>query len=236
MLVFIVGYYQFLCDDGQLLDFQFGQFIQVYFEYVDGIVIKCSYLLVIIYDYVLGVGDVVDIVVSFVFGGVVMVFFEGLDIGGYVIVSGLFGWFCLMLGDYNVCYLLIVIGIGVILYCLMLFLLVIVMCECSVEVVLLQGVWILIELFYSDDFYVFVVVYFGFCYVLCLLCELLEYLYLDVCYGYVQQYLVEFVFNLVIDIVYLCGNLDMVDVIFEVLKEVGLLILQVCCEKYVSSK
>lgn len=236
MLVLIVGYYQFVCDDGQLLDFQFGQFIQVYFNYVDGIEIKCSYLLVIIYDYVLGLGEVVDIVVSFVFGGVVMVLFEVLEQGSQISVFGFYGWFCLNFGDYNVCYLLIVIGIGVILYCFMLLLLEKVMVECGVQIVLLQGVCSFGELLYSEDFYSFVEKYLNFCYVLCLLCELLVELYLDVQYGYVQQVLVGFMLDLVIDIVYLCGNLDMVDVCVELLKVVGLGNLQICCEKYVSSK
>jgi hypothetical protein len=43
MLAPTVGHYQFLRDDGQPLDFQPGQFIQVHFEYADGTATKRSY-------------------------------------------------------------------------------------------------------------------------------------------------------------------------------------------------
>lgn len=69
MLAPTVGHYQFVRDDGQPLDFQPGQFIQVHFSYADGTETKRSYSLATIHDHALGPGEAVDIAVSFVPGG-----------------------------------------------------------------------------------------------------------------------------------------------------------------------
>ncbi len=66
MLAPTVGHYQFVRDDGQPLDFQPGQFIQVHFSYADGTETKRSYSLATIHDHALGPGEAVDIAVSFV--------------------------------------------------------------------------------------------------------------------------------------------------------------------------
>jgi ferredoxin-NADP reductase len=44
MLAPTVGHYQFLRDDGQPLDFQPGQFIQVHFQYADGTQTKRDFI------------------------------------------------------------------------------------------------------------------------------------------------------------------------------------------------
>jgi len=221
MLAPTVGHYQFLRDDGQPLDFQPGQFIQVHFEYADGTATKRSYSLATIHDHALGAGDAVDIAVSFVPGGAATSLFEGLDIGGHVSASGPFGRFCLQPGDHNARYLLIATGTGVTPYRSMLPLLATAMAERGVEVLLLQGARTPAELLYSDDFRAFAEAHPGFRYVR---------------HGYVQQHLAEFAPNPATDIAYLCGNPDMVDATFETLKEAGLPTPQVRREKYVSSK
>ena len=63
MLAPTVGHYQFVRDDGQPLDFQPGQFIQVHFSYADGTETKRSYSLATIHDHALGPGEAVDIAV-----------------------------------------------------------------------------------------------------------------------------------------------------------------------------
>ncbi|KAB7631219.1 MULTISPECIES: ferredoxin--NADP reductase [Stenotrophomonas] len=236
MLAPTIGHYQFLRDDGQPLDFQPGQFIQVHFEYADGTATKRSYSLATIHDHALGAGDAVDIAVSFVPGGAATALFEGLDIGGHVSASGPFGRFCLQPGDHNARYLLIATGTGVTPYRSMLPLLATAMAERGVEVVLLQGARTPAELLYSEDFYAFAAAHPGFRYVPCLSRELPENPHPDVRHGYVQQHLAEFAPNPATDIAYLCGNPDMVDATFEVLKAAGLPTPQVRREKYVSSK
>lgn len=236
MLAPTVGHYQFLRDDGQPLDFQPGQFIQVHFEYADGTATKRSYSLATIHNHALGAGEAVDIAVSFVPGGAATALFEGLDIGGHVTASGPFGRFCLQPSDHNARYLLIATGTGVTPYRSMLPLLATAMAERGVEVVLLQGARTPAELLYSDDFYAFAAAHPGFRYVPCLSRELPANPHPDVRHGYVQQHLAEFAPNPATDIAYLCGNPDMVDATFEALKEAGLPTPQVRREKYVSSK
>ncbi|MGY8562370.1 ferredoxin--NADP reductase [Paracidovorax citrulli] len=236
MLAPTVGHYQFLRDDGQPLDFQPGQFIQVHFEYADGTATKRSYSLATLHDHAMAPGEAVDIAVSFVPGGAATALFEGLDIGGHVTASGPFGRFCLMPGDHNARYLLIATGTGVTPYRSMLPLLATAMAERGVEVVLLQGARTPEELLYSDDFYAFAAAHPGFRYVPCLSRELPANPHPDVRHGYVQQHLAEFAPNPATDIAYLCGNPDMVDATFEALKEAGLPTPQVRREKYVSSK
>ena len=54
--------------------------------------------------------------------------------------------------------------------------------------------------------------------------------------GYVQTALTEFRPDPEADIAYLCGNPNMVDASFEVLKNAGLPVPHIRREKYVSSK
>lgn len=236
MLAPTVGHYQFLRDDGLPLDFQPGQFIQVHFEYADGTATKRSYSLATLHNHALGAGEAVDIAVSFVPGGAATALFEGLDIGGHVSASGPFGRFCLQPGDHNARYLLIATGTGVTPYRSMLPLLATAMAGRGVEVVLLQGARTPTELLYSEDFYAFAAAHPGFRYVPCLSRELPENPHPDVRDGYVQQHLAEFAPDPATDIAYLCGNPDMVDATFELLKAAGLPTPQVRREKYVSSK
>jgi len=236
MLAPTVGHYQFIRDDGQPLDFQPGQFIQVHFEYADGTATKRSYSLATIHDHVLGPGDAVEIAVSFVPGGAATALFEGLEIGQHVIASGPFGRFCLQPGDRNGRYLLIATGTGVTPYRSMLPLLARAMEERGVEVVLLQGARTPAELLYADDFRAFADAHPGFRYMPCLSRELPADPHPDVRSGYVQQQLAGLAPDPARDIAYLCGNPDMVDACFEALKAAGLPVPQVRREKYVSSK
>lgn len=236
MLAPTVGHYQFIRDDGQPLDFQPGQFIQVHFEYADGTATKRSYSLATIHDHVLGPGDAVEIAVSFVPGGAATALFEGLEIGQHVTASGPFGRFCLQPGDRNGRYLLIATGTGVTPYRSMLPLLARAMEERGVEVVLLQGARTPAELLYADDFRAFADAHPGFRYMPCLSRELPAGPHPDVRSGYVQQQLAGLAPDPARDIAYLCGNPDMVDACFEALKAAGLPVPQVRREKYVSSK
>ena len=236
MLAPSIGHYQFVRDDGQPLDFLPGQFIQVHFEYADGTPAKRSYSLATIHDHALGPGDAVEIAVSFVPGGAATALFEGMALGDHISGSGPFGRFCLQPGDHNARYVLIATGTGVTPYRSMLPQLHAAMVERGVEVVLLQGARTPEELLYSDDFYAFAAANPGFRYMPCLSRELPENPHADVRKGYVQQQLAEIAPDPARDIVYLCGNPDMVDTCVEALKQAGLPMPQIRREKYVSSK
>ncbi|WP_349998723.1 ferredoxin--NADP reductase [Stenotrophomonas lacuserhaii] len=236
MLAPTVGHYQFLRDDGQPLDFQPGQFIQVHFQYADGTQTKRSYSLATLHDHALGPGEAVDIAVSFVPGGAATALFEGLDIGGQLSASGPYGRFCLQPGDLNGRYLLIATGTGVTPYRSMLPLLATAMAERGLQVVLLQGARSPAELLYSEDFEAFAAAQPNFRYIPCLSRELPADPGPDVRHGYVQQQLADLAPDAATDIAYLCGNPDMVDACVDALKLAGLGNSQIRREKYVSSK
>ncbi|WP_434031659.1 ferredoxin--NADP reductase [[Pseudomonas] boreopolis] len=236
MLAPTVGHYQFVRADGQPLDFQPGQFIQVHFHYADGAAAKRSYSLATIHDHALGPGEAVEIAVSFVPGGAATALFESLDIGQELSASGPYGRFCLMPGDQNRRYLLIATGTGVTPYRSMLPLLAEAMRERGIEVVLLQGARTPQDLLYGEDFRAFADAHPGFRYMPCFSRELPEHPHPDVRHGYVQQFLPELAPDPQRDIAYLCGNPDMVDACFEALKRAGLPNAQIRREKYVSNK
>ncbi|HEY0333167.1 MAG TPA: ferredoxin--NADP reductase [Stenotrophomonas sp.] len=236
MLAPSVGHYRFVRDDGQPLDFQAGQFIQVHFHYADGTATKRSYSLATIHDHAMGPGEAVEIAVSFVTGGAATALFEALQPGDPVQASGPFGRFCLQPGDHNQRYLLIATGTGVTPYRSMLPLLAQAMRERGLQVVLLQGARTDEELLYGDDFRAFADAHPNFRYVPCYSRGLPGGAHPDARHGYVQQHLAEFAPDAATDIAYLCGNPDMVDACFEALKTAGLPSSQVRREKYVSSK
>ncbi|PTN56363.1 ferredoxin--NADP reductase [Stenotrophomonas panacihumi] len=236
MIAPTVGHYCFVRDDGQPLDFQPGQFIQVHFEYADGTPAKRSYSLATIHDHALGPGEAVEIAVSFVPGGAATALFEALAPGHPLQASGPYGRFCLQPGDHNQRYLLIATGTGVTPYRSMLPLLAQAIAGRNIEVVLLQGARNDEELLYGEDFRAFADAHPAFRYVPCYSRGIPDGAHPDARHGYVQQHLPEFAPDPARDIAYLCGNPNMVDACFEALKEAGLPGAQIRREKYVSSK
>ncbi|WAH64161.1 ferredoxin--NADP reductase [Xanthomonas hortorum] len=234
MIAPTVAHCQFLRDDGQPLDFQPGQFIQIHFSGADGTPTKRSYSLATIHDHAFGPGEAVDIAVSFVPGGSATALFEGLQIGDQLQASGPYGRFCLPPGDHNRRYVLIATGTGVTPYRSMLPLLAEAIATRGVQVLLLQGARTPAELLYGDDFRAFADAHPQFRYVPCFSRELPEQPHADVRHGYVQQQLAEFAPDAQGDIAYLCGNPDMVDSCIEALKAAGLPNAQIRREKYVS--
>ena len=236
MLAPTVAHLSFVRDDGQPLDFIPGQFVQVHFHYADGKPTKRSYSLATIHDHAMGPGEAVEIAVSYVAGGAATALFEGLDQGGSIDASGPYGRFCLMPADANRRYLLIGTGTGVTPYRAMLPQLEQLIAERDIEVVLLFGARTPQELLYGDEFRAFADTHPAFRFVPCFSRELPNDPHPDVRHGYVQQFLAEFAPRPDTDIAYLCGNPNMVDACFEVLKGYGLPVPQVRREKYVSSK
>ncbi|WP_176341270.1 ferredoxin--NADP reductase [Xanthomonas hortorum] len=234
MIAPTVAHCQFLRDDGQPLDFQPGQFIQIHFSGADGTPTKRSYSLATIHDHAFGPGEAVDIAVSFVPGGSATALFEGLQIGDQLQASGPYGRFCLPPNDHNRRYVLIATGTGVTPYRSMLPLLAEAIASRGVQVLLLQGARTPSELLYGDDFRAFADAHPQFRYVPCFSRELPDQPHADVRHGYVQQQLAEFAPDAQGDIAYLCGNPDMVDSCIEALKAAGLPNAQIRREKYVS--
>jgi ferredoxin-NADP reductase len=240
MLAPTVAHLSFIRDDGALLDYIPGQFLQVHFHYADGTATKRSYSLATQHDHTLGPGESVEIAVSYVSGGAATALFEDLALGGTINASGPYGRFCLSPADTNRRYLLIGTGTGVTPYRAMLPQLAAQIAGRGIEVVLLFGARTPEELLYGDEFRAFADTHPNFRFVPCFSRELpaegSPHAHADVRKGYVQDQLGEFAPQAETDIAYLCGNPNMVDACFEVLKGDGLPVPQIRREKYVSSK
>ena len=236
MLAASVRHLDFARDDGLPLDFIPGQFIQVHFNYPDGLPTKRSYSLATIHEHALEPGEAVEIAVSYVPGGAATALFTALDEGQQIQASGPYGRFCLGLNDSNRRYLLIGTGTGVTPYRAMLPQLAQMMAARNVEVVLLFGARTPAELIYGDDFAAFAAEHPRFRFVPCFSREMPADPHPDVRRGYVQDALQEFAPDAAGDIAYLCGNPNMVDAAFEALKALGLPVPHIRREKYVSSK
>jgi NAD(P)H-flavin reductase len=108
--------------------------------------------------------------------------------------------------------------------------------ERDVQVVLLFGARTEEDLIYREDFYKFAEDNHNFTFIPCFSREMPENATPDARLGYVQNQLTALNPDGAHDIAYLCGNPNMVDTTFEVLKEFGLSIQHIRREKYVSSK
>ncbi|MCC7095559.1 MAG: ferredoxin--NADP reductase [Thermomonas sp.] len=240
MLAPTVAHLSFERDDGQVLPCIPGQFIQIHFRYADGSEARRSYSIALGRALDTPPDARVDIAVSYVSGGAATALFEALEIGHRLEASGPYGRFCLFPNDANRRYLLVGTGTGITPYRAMLPQLEKLMHDRSVDVVLLQGARSPAELLYGDEFRAFANAHPGFRYVPCLSRELpMEdslHAHPDVRHGYVQNVLAELEPDPEHDIAYLCGNPDMVDASFELLKERGLAIGRIRREKYVSNK
>jgi ferredoxin-NADP reductase len=240
MLAPSVAHLSFVRDDGEPLDYIPGQFLQVHFHYPDGTATKRSYSLATQHDHTLEPDEAVEIAVSYVTGGAATALLEELPEGGIIQASGPYGRFCLMPADANRRYLLVATGTGVTPYRAMLPQLAEQIAGRGIEVVLLFGARNPQELLYGDEFRAFANEHPGFRFVPCFSRELpaadSPHAHDDVRKGYVQDQLAEFAPQAEGDIAYLCGNPNMVDACFEVLKTHGLPVPHIRREKYVSSK
>lgn len=236
MLAPSVRHLVFQRDDGVLLPFVPGQFLQVHFSYPDGKPTKRSYSIATSLDGAVSADTPIEIAVSYVTGGAATALFEGLAEGDRIEASGPFGRFCLMPADRNARYLLVATGTGVTPYRAMLRQLAAAHAERGIEVVLLFGARNPGELLYGDEFAEFADTHPWFRFVPCFSREARQAPRADDRRGYVQEALAEFAPDPERDIAYLCGNPNMVDAAFEVLKAAGLPVPHIRREKYVSSK
>jgi ferredoxin-NADP reductase len=236
MLAPSVRHLVFQRDDGAPLAFLPGQFLQVHFHYPDGKPTKRSYSIATTLAAPVSTQTPIEIAVSYVSGGAATALFEGLDVGDRVEATGPFGRFCLMPADQNARYLLVGTGTGVTPYRAMLPQLAALHAERGIEAVVLFGARTPQELLYGDEFAAFADANDWFRFVPCYSRELPDMLRADDRRGYVQEALGEFLPHPERDIAYLCGNPNMVDAAFEVLKSAGLPVPHIRREKYVSAK
>ena len=240
MLAPTVAHLSFERDDGQVLPCIPGQFIQIHFHYADGSDARRSYSIAVGRALDSPPDARMDIAVSYVAGGAATALFEALDIGHRLEASGPYGRFCLFPNDANRRYLLVGTGTGITPYRAMLPQLESLMRARGVEVALVQGARNPGELLYGDEFRAFANDHPGFRYMPCLSRELPDaaspHAHADVRHGYVQAVLEELQPDPEHDTAYLCGNPDMVDACFELLKQRGLAIGRIRREKYVSNK
>ena len=212
-----------------------GQFLQIHFEY-GGAMTKRSYSIANPPVALPSSSDRIDIAVSYVKGGAATALLSGLEHGGEITASGPYGRFCLMDSDQNQRYLLIGTGTGITPYRAMLPKLRELFLSRNVQVLLIQGARTQPELLYSDEFQAFAAEhptnfrYFG--------CTSRQAAPANSCYhaGHVQSVFAQIALQPSSDIAYLCGNPNMVDECFSLLKEAGLPVPAVRREKYISSK
>jgi ferredoxin-NADP reductase len=235
MLAPSVRHLEFERADGAAFAFIPGQFVQVHFHYADGKPTKRSYSVATIGD---GGGEPVrriEIAVSYVDGGAATALLANLKEGDSVDASGPYGRFCLMDADANRRYVLVGTGTGVTPYRAMLPQIAKLAAR-GAEVALVYGARNEAELLYGDEFEVFAQANPHFHFYACFsrVPRALPRAHDRV--GRIQVALEELKPDAAHDIAYLCGNPDMVDQAFALLKEAGLPIPHIRREKYISSR
>ncbi|HEY6941179.1 FAD-binding oxidoreductase [Dokdonella sp.] len=235
MLAPTVRHLAFEREDGAPFAFVPGQFVQVHFHYADGKPTKRSYSVATVGD---GKAPVqrIEIAVSYVEGGAATELLSTLDEGGTIEASGPYGRFCLMDGDTNARYLLVATGTGVTPYRAMLPQIRALTQSRGCTFALVYGARNETELLYGEEFEAFAREVPGFTFHPCLSRTPRAVPRPHDRHGRAQVALGELGPNAATDIAYLCGNPNMVDEAFAMLKEAGLPVPHIRREKYVSSR
>ena len=236
MLAPSVRHLAFERADGTPFAFVPGQFVQVHFNYPDGKPTKRSYSVATI-----GSGDTtpvtqIEMAVSYVEGGAATELLGNLKEGETISGSGPYGRFCLMDPDANRRYLLVATGTGVTPYRSMLPQLKVLMTARDVHVALVYGARCEAELLYGDEFEAFAAENPNFHFYACLSRTPRAQPREHDRAGHVHVALNELKPDPTHDIAYLCGNPNMVDQAFALLKEAGLPVPHIRREKYISSR
>jgi ferredoxin-NADP reductase len=238
MLADSVRHLVFQRPDADALPYIPGQFLQIHFEH-NGAATKRSYSLA--NAPVAGAEPEFEIAVSYVDGGAATALLSNLKLGEDVQASGPYGRFCLLEADKNKRYILIGTGTGITPYRAMLPQIAEQIQALGKSVVIVQGARVEQELLYTEEFQAFAKAYTNFRY---FGCTSRQQAGADVdlgansvrLKGHVHAALQHLSLDPAQDIVYLCGNPNMVDECFNALKEQGFPIPSVRREKYVSSK
>lgn len=233
MLAPAVRHMEFERADGAPFAFVPGQFLQIHFTYPDGKPTKRSYSVATIS----AGGPVrrIEIAVSYVEGGAATNLLGNLGDDGAIDASGPYGRFCLDDKDANRRYLLIATGTGVTPYRAMLPQIEKLAAR-GAEVALVYGARNEAELLYGDEFEAFARAHPHFRFYACFSRTPRAQPRPHDRAGRVHVALDELKPDPQHDIAYLCGNPEMVDQAFAVLKEAGLPVPHIRREKYVSSR
>ena len=235
MLAPAVRHLEFERADGAPFAFIPGQFVQVHFHYADGKPTKRSYSVATIGNGAQTVVSRIEMAVSYVDGGAATELLGNLSEGGTVDASGPYGRFCLMETDANRRYLLVATGTGITPYRAMLPQLE-KLSQRGAEVALVYGARNEAELLYGDEFEAFAQENPHFHFYACFSRTPRAQPHAHDRNGRVHVALAELRPDPAHDIAYLCGNPDMVDQAFALLKDAGLPIPHIRREKYVSSR
>ena len=233
MIAPTVRHMAFARADGAPLAFIPGQFVQIHFPW-DGKQLRRSYSVATVPGDPANPEQLIELAVSYVEGGAATELLSALQPGGEIAASGPYGRFVLHDDDANARYLLIATGTGVTPYRAMLPTLERVIAQRPAEVVLLFGARTPHELLYGPEFAAFADRVPGFRFVPCFSREPAPTPRADDRHGRVTAVLPEFAPDAARDIAYLCGNPEMVDACFVLLKDAGLPIPNIRREKYVS--
>lgn len=233
MLAPQVRHMAFARADGKPFAFVPGQFVQIHFER-DGKALRRSYSIATWPGDPANPAQDLEMAVSYVDGGAATALLSNLAEGQTIEASGPYGRFCLHDDDANRRYLLIATGTGVTPYRAMLPLLRRLIPERGIEVALLFGARNPTELLYGDEFARFADEVPGFRFHACFSRHGRATPRADDHAGYVQTVLPSLAPDPARDIAYLCGNPNMVDACFALLKDAGLPVPHIRREKYVS--
>lgn len=225
----LVRHFTFVRKDGQPFEFTPGQFINLYFEN-QGELVQRSYSLASIP----GETGTIELALSYVTNGKASDFIFGLERGDEIQASGPFGRLTLR-EERPKRYVLVATGTGVTPYRSMLKELSVRMREHGVKVVLLQGARSPMDQLYLDDFVPFAENHPEFTFLACCSRVLSEPPKPYEVKGYVQDQFDNLELNPEEDMVFLCGNPNMIDAAFLKLTELGFSAANVRREKYVFS-
>ena len=209
-----------------------GQFLRLHFTQDDGLETFRSYSIASIFAEEKTIMDEVDVAVSWVPGGLATEKLSHMQVGESMEATGPYGRFCL-LPDRHERYFLIATGTGVTPYRAMLNEVALRLQQGS-EFYVVMGAQDETGLLYEADFLALEQQYDNFHYIPCLSRKQRDQVRSNDQVGYVQDYLDGFDFNPENDIAYLCGNPNMVDEAFTLLKEKGMPVPLIKREKYIS--
>jgi ferredoxin-NADP reductase len=224
-------HFKFKIQNQQKLDLVAGQFLRLLFEQ-DGEEVFRSYSIANVLKDNTDTIDNIELAVSWVTDGLATNNLSSMKVGDTIHASAPYGRFCLTEKAWQR-YFLIATGTGVTPYRAMTNELMQRINNENTEVFVVMGARDESGLLYVDEFRKNAETQ-GYDYITCLSRSTLQNpSNLDV-QGHVQAYLQTIDFNPENDIAYICGNPEMVDEAFALLKEKGLPVAQIRREKYVS--
>ena len=224
-----VKHFRFRRQDGMHFDFTPGQFITFMLP-TKNKVLRRSYSLAAAPDK----HGTIELAASYVTGGTASETLFNLQVGDVLSATGPFGRLVLPSTSFAR-YIFVATGTGVTPYRSMLPALAERIQEHDAKVVLLQGVRHVDELLYGEDFLAFQQQYHQFQYLACYSREQLSSPATHERCQRVQFCFSELNLNPSHDLVYLCGNPNMIDEAFVYLTECGFATAQIKREKYISS-